>query len=238
MNNKTFSRQIKNQEKHWWFQARKKIIEQIVSEIKLKKKNNILDFGSGSGVNLNMLEKFGLVDIHEKNKFARDTIKNNNKKIKNLYSTLKIRKNFYDLILIADVIEHVKKPKNLLRNLKKFLKKDGRILITVPAYQFLFSKKDKALGHYRRYNKKLLKNELLEFNIEKISYFNTLLCPPIIIMTLLNKLLNRDYIKQVETTPNFILNKVCYFIFSIEKYFLKYFNLPFGISIYVLIKND
>jgi SAM-dependent methyltransferase len=238
MNNKTFSRQIKNQEKHWWFQARKKIIEQIVSEIKLKKKNNILDFGSGSGVNLNMLEKFGLVDIHEKNKFARVAIKNKNKKIKNLYSTLKIRKNFYDLILIADVIEHVKKPKNLLRSLKKFLKKDGRILITVPAYQFLFSKKDKALGHYRRYNKKLLKSELLEFNIEKISYFNTLLCPPIIIMTLLNKLLNRDYIKQVETTPNFILNKVCYFIFSIEKYFLKYFNLPFGISIYVLIKND
>ena len=238
MDNKTFSRQIKNQEKHWWFQARKKIIEQIVSEIKLKKKNNILDFGSGSGVNLNMLEKFGLVDIHEKNKFARVAIKNKNKKIKNLYSTLKIRKNFYDLILIADVIEHVKKPKNLLRSLKKFLKKDGRILITVPAYQFLFSKKDKALGHYRRYNKKLLKNELLEFNIEKISYFNTLLCPPIIIMTLLNKLLNRDYIKQVETTPNFILNKVCYFIFSIEKYFLKYFNLPFGISIYVLIKND
>ena len=96
----------------------------------------------------------------------------------------------------------------------------------------------KLLGHYRRYNKKLLKNELTEFNIENISYFNTLLCTPIIIMTLLNKFLNRDYIKQVETTPNFILNKVCYFIFSIEKYFLKYFNLPFGISIYVLIKND
>ena len=238
MNNKTFSRQIKNHEKHWWFQARKKIIEQILSGIKLKKKNNILDFGSGSGVNLNMLEKYGVVDIHEKNKFARITIKNKNKKIKNLYSSLKIKKKFYDLILIADVIEHVRQPKNLLRNLKKFLKKDGRILITVPAYQFLFSKKDEALGHYRRYNKKLLKSELTEFNIEKISYFNTLLCAPIIIMTLLNKFLNRDYIKQVETTPNFILNKVCYFIFSIEKYFLKYFNLPFGISIYVLIKND
>lgn len=238
MNNKTFSRQIKNQKKHWWFQARKQIIDQIISNIKLKKKNNILDFGSGSGVNLNMLEKYGLVDVHEKNKFARIALKNKNKKIKNLYSTLKIKKNFYDLILIADVIEHVRQPKNLLNNLKKFLKKDGRILITVPAYQFLFSKKDEALGHYRRYNKKLLKNELTEFNIEKISYFNTLLCAPIIIMTLLNKFLDRDYIKKVETTPNFILNKVCYFIFSIEKYFLKYFNLPFGISIYVLIKND
>ena len=237
MDNKTFSRQIKNQKKHWWFQARKKIIDQIISSINLKKKNNILDFGAGSGVNLDMLRKHGLVDIHEQNKYARAIIKKE-KKIKNLYSTLKIKKNFYDLILLADVIEHVKQPKELLKDLKKFLKKDGHILITVPAYQFLFSKKDKVLGHYRRYNKELLKTELSGFKVENISYFNTFLCIPIIIMTMLNKFLKRDYIKQVETTPNFILNKLCYIIFASEKYFIKYFNLPFGISIYVLAKND
>ena len=61
------------------------------------------------------------------------------------------------------------------------------------------------------------------------------MCIPIIIMTLLNKFLKRDYIKQVETTPNFILNKLCYYICH-EKYFIKYLNLPFGISIYVLVK--
>ena len=237
MDNKTFSRQIKNQKKHWWFQARKKIIDQIISSINLKKKNNILDFGAGSGVNLDMLRKHGLVDIHEQNKYARAIIKKE-KKIKNLYSTLKIKKNFYDLILLADVIEHVKQPKELLKDLKKFLKKDGHILITVPAYQFLFSKKDKVLGHYRRYNKELLKTELSGFKVENISYFNTFLCIPIIIMTMLNKFLKRDYIKQVETTPNFILNKLCYIIFASEKYFIKYFNLPFGISIYILAKND
>ena len=237
MDNKTFSRQIKNQKKHWWFQARKKIIDQIISSINLKKRNNILDFGAGSGVNLDMLSKYGLVDIHEKNKYARAIIKKE-KKIKNLYSTLKIKKKSYDLILLADVIEHVKQPKVLLKDLKKFLKKDGHILITVPAYQFLFSKKDKVLGHYRRYNKELLKTELSGFKVENISYFNTFLCIPIIIMTMLNKFLKRDYIRQVETTPNFILNKLCYIIFASEKYFIKYFNLPFGISIYVLAKND
>ena len=238
MNNKTFSRQIKNQEKHWWFQARKEIIDQIISNMGLKKKNNILDFGAGSGVNLDMLEKYGLVDVHEQNKYAKKIIQKKHKKIKNLYSTLKIKKNFYDLILVADVIEHIKKPKNLLKDLKKFLKKDGYILITVPAYEFLFSKKDEVLGHYRRYNKKLLKKELSGFKVENISYFNTFLSIPIIIMTMLNKFLKRDYIKQVETTPNFILNKLCYIIFASEKYFIKYFNLPFGISIYVLAKND
>tara|TARA_B100000787_G_scaffold102767_1_gene76102 strand:+ start:54 stop:767 length:714 start_codon:yes stop_codon:yes gene_type:complete len=237
MDNKTFSRQIKNQKKHWWFQARKNIIDKIISSINLKKKNNILDFGAGSGVNIDMLRKYGLVDIHEQNKYARAAIKKE-KKIKNLYSTLRIKKNFYDLILLADVIEHVEQPKKLLKNLKKFLKKDGHILITVPAYQFLFSKKDRVLGHYRRYNKDLLKKELSGFKVENISYFNTFLCLPIAILTLLNKFLKRDYIKKVETTPNFILNKLCYIIFAAEKYFIKYFNFPFGISIYVLAKND
>ena len=237
MDNKTFSRQIKNQEKNWWFQARKKIIEQIISGINLKKKNNILDFGAGSGVNLDMLRRYGLVDAHEQNKYARTIIKKKNKKIKNLYSTLRIKKKFYDLILMADVIEHVKQPKKLLKSLKKFLKKDGRILITVPAYQFLFSTKDEVLGHYRRYDKKSLKNELNGFKIENISYFNTFLCVPIVMMTLLNKFLNRNYIKKAETTPNFIINKLCFIIFTAEKYFIKYFNLPFGISIYILAKK-
>ena len=52
MDNDTFNRQIKNQDSHWWFQARKKIIEQVISEISLSKKSKILDFGAGSGVNL------------------------------------------------------------------------------------------------------------------------------------------------------------------------------------------
>lgn len=148
-----------------------------------------------------------------------------------------MKRNFYDIILLADVIEHVKKPKILINNLKKFLKKDGQIIITVPAYQFLFSKKDKVLGHYRRYNKSRLKAELSKFKIEEISYFNTFLSLPIIIITLLNKLFKRDYIKKVETTPNFILNNILYLIFKTEKNCLKYLNFPFGISIYAVARN-
>jgi SAM-dependent methyltransferase len=233
-----FKRQIKNFKKHWWFQARIKIIEQIILNIKFKKKINILDYGSGSGVNLNMLKKYGKVDVHEKNIFAINKLKKKNKCINHFYSNNKIKKSFYDLILIADVIEHVKHPERLLEKLRTNLKKKGFILITVPAFQFLFSKKDKYLGHYRRYDLTNLKNELKKFNIKNISYFNTFLFLPIVIVTLFNKLLKRDYIKDVETTPNKIVNILLYIIFSSEKYFLKYFNFSFGISIYALIQSD
>ena len=110
-------------------------------------------------------------------------------------------------------------------------------MITVPAYQFLFSKKDETLGHFRRYDKKSLLKEIYNFKLEKISYFNSLLFPLISLVTLWNKFFKVDYIKDVEKTPNFILNKF-HVIFSIESYLLKIFNFPFGISIYVLLKND
>lgn len=238
MDNQTFSRHIRNQQNHWWFQARKKILDQIISSCNFKKKIKILDFGSGSGVNIEMLKKYGSIDVHEKNNYARCKIKKKYRNIKNLYKSHNIKRNYYDLILAADVIEHVKYPSSLLKLLKRSLKKNGRLLITVPSYQFLFSKKDKVLGHYRRYNKKKLKDEFKDFKIENISYFNSFLSLPIILITLLNKLFGRDYIDSVETTPNLFLNKLLYVIFSSENYFLKYFNFPFGISIYILAKND
>jgi SAM-dependent methyltransferase len=236
VNNETFLRQIKNQKKHWWFQGRKNIIDKIIFRINFKKNVNILDFGSGSGVNVEMLKKYGNVDLQEVNKIARLNLK----KIKNInkiYSSLKIKKNYYNLVLVADVLEHVKNPKGLLRILKKNIKKNGYILITVPAYQFLFSSKDKALKHYRRYNKKTLKKTIDEFTLVEMSYFNTLLFIPIMAIILFNKILNIHFIKKVETTPNFIINKIFFYFFSFEKIILKFINFPFGLSIYALIKK-
>ena len=125
----------------------------------------------------------------------------------------------------------------LLRILKKTIKKNGYILITVPAYQFLFSTKDKVLKHFRRYNKKTLKKTIDEFTLVEMSYFNALLFIPIIAIILFNKILNINYIKRVETTPHPIINKIFFYIFSFEKIILKYLNFPFGLSIYALIKK-
>ena len=167
----------------------------------------------------------------------KETLKKNNIKINKSFSKLKMKKNHYDFILVADVIEHIKRPKSTLLFLKKILKKNGYILITVPAYQFLFSKKDEKLGHFRRYDKKSLLNEIINFKVVKVSYFNTLLYPLIATITLWNKFFKIDYIKDVEKTPNLFLNNLFYIIFSIESFLLKFFNLPFGVSIYIIIKK-
>lgn len=63
----------------------------------------------------------------------------------------------FDTILYIDVLEHIKNDRIELEYAKKHLKPEGVLIILVPAHQWLYSNFDKSIGHYRRYNKKMLK---------------------------------------------------------------------------------
>ena len=145
--------------------------------------------------------------------------------------------NKFDLIILADVLEHLKNDKKELLKLKKCLNKKGLILITVPAYKFLFSKKDEILGHYRRYNKEEIKKLFKNFNPIKLTYFNFLLFIPISISIIILKILRINFIDEVEKMPNRIINKLLFIIFILEKKIIKNFNLPFGISLLGLFEK-
>jgi SAM-dependent methyltransferase len=238
MEKSIYLKQIDNESKHWWFKARREILNIQIKKYSTKKKMSILDFGSGSGTNIYMLSKYGEVDVYEKDHKTSNFLKkkfnrNGIKIIKKCFSKKK-----YDLILAADVIEHIKNDKKIINNLNKILKKNGLIIVTVPAYQFLFSKKDQALKHFRRYNlnglKKLFNSD---FKTLKISYYNSLLFIPIATAIIFFKLINHQFINEVEKKPNNILNYIFYSLFKLEKFILKYFNFPFGISIISVFKK-
>mgnify|MGYP001348195863 CR=1 FL=1 len=234
MEQEVYNRHIKNQNSHWWFSARREIIFHLLDSLKLKR-SKILDFGSGSGTNVNMLAKFGNVDIFETNLKAKRYLKKTFHNKKNIQVVQKIQKKKYDFILAADVIEHIKDDKKILKQFYEYLKKDGHILITVPAYQFLFSSKDKALKHYRRYTKsnlvKLLKNL---FCVKKLSYFNFFLFVPISLSILILRFRKKAFIKYAETTPNIIVNKFLRYILStcpiIESINFRLIKLPSDIK--------
>lgn len=240
MEQSVFKRHIYNEREHWWFSARREIINSIIQNLKPKKKLSILDFGAGSGTNIDMLCKFGNVDVFEKNNKTKLYLKKKYKNIKKVKILEKIPKNKYDLILAADVVEHIKDDKKIINSFLSHLNEKGYVLITVPAFKFLFSSKDIALKHFRRYDKnnlfKLFKNKYL---VKKLSYFNFFLFLPIAFSILILKFKNSKFINYAETTPNIILNYILKKIFIFEKNFLQFINFPFGVSILLLAqKND
>ena len=233
MDKNVFERISVSNNTHWWFKSRRDIFENLLKKINLNKPE-ILDYGSGVGANLSILKKFSEnVDAYEPNSEIHELIKAKYKV--NIIN--KIEKK-YDLIFLTDVIEHIEDDKGQMKNIVDLLKNNGRLLITVPAYQFLFSKKDEMLHHFRRYNKKTLQNILPDnIEIEKISYFNFFLFFPITIAILFLKFFKIQFIDNVERTPNKLINYLMYKIFSFEKKFLNFMNFPFGLSIILFVKK-
>ena len=223
-----------NQTNHWWHKGRRNYLLNFLKSIYLNRRKNItiLDYGAGLGSNVTMLENFGKVELFEPSFKARRFLKLNlNNKLIN-----KIVKK-YDLIFLGDVLEHVKNDSDLLNKLSKHVKIGGGVLITVPAFQFLYSEKDKALMHYRRYNVDNLTNIIgKNFSVIKISYFNSLLFLPLSIVIILCKLFNVKFSKRAERTPNIFINNFLKFIFFIERYSFTKF-IPFGMSLLVFAKK-
>lgn len=237
MNPDVYKRHIENEKNHWWFTARREIIFSLISNFKKKKPLSILDFGAGSGTNVEILTMLGNVDVYETNVKMRDFLRFKFKRYRNVKVINKIKKK-YNLVLAADVVEHIKNDKKVIKFFYNLLKKNGYVLITVPAFNFLFSNKDLALKHFRRYRKSNLENLLNKnFKIEKLSYFNFFLFIPIAISILVLKIRKTKFIKFAETTPVKLLNNILKNVFVIEKYFLKFLSFPFGISIIALAKK-
>jgi SAM-dependent methyltransferase len=106
--------------------------------------------------------------------------------------------NKFDSILYIDVIEHIEDAESELELAIQYLKPGGHLIILVPAYNFLFNEFDKAIGHFRRYNKKMLRESIPDgmknnalFYLDSMGFF----------ASLVNKLfLHQDLpsIKQIE----------------------------------------
>tara|TARA_Y100000310_G_C20671841_1_gene810733 strand:+ start:2076 stop:2513 length:438 start_codon:yes stop_codon:yes gene_type:complete len=137
------------------------------------------------------------------------------------------------LILAADVLEHLKDDETAVRKISKAINKSGTFLITVPAFQSLFSRHDELCHHYRRYSKKQLESILKKagFEIEFISYWNFFLFIPVAFLKLTKKYFGKESGSDVGKTPQ-IINEILKTIVRIENKIIKQnIPLPFGISI-------
>ena len=118
------------------------------------------------------------------------------------------------------------------------MKKNSYAIITVPAFNFLWSLHDENSMHKRRYIKKSLKNLInhKSFVIKKIYYFNFLLFIPIYFARIIFKLLKLN-IKNENKVNSKYLNVLLKIIFKFDVLIAEKINPPFGVSIFALIQK-
>jgi SAM-dependent methyltransferase len=243
MENQLFDEMYKVESQHWWFVARRKIIANVIKNLALGKDAKILDAGCGNGDNLEMLSKAGqLVAIErDENALARSKSRHIADVFKGeLPDNLPVhidKEN--DLIVLLDVLEHIDDDQKSLSVLASWAKNNGKLLMTVPAYQFLWTVHDELHHHKRRYNinnlKKVIENN--GWKIQYISYFNTLLFPLALIDRLKQKIFPSSKVNELNM-PNSIINSIFEKIFSLELNIIGKFSLPFGLSILVIAEKE
>ena len=227
------------EESHWWFVGRRYFINKRLQKID-EKNLDILEVGCGTGGNLELLKSFGRVSAIETNEKAREHSKRV-KNVKILDGSLPDDNPFlhrkFDIIALFDVLEHIEDDLAALQSLKKCLKKGGRVILTVPAYMFLWSYHDEYHHHFRRYSRNSL-SLLCEqggYELKVLTGFNSLLLPVAIMFRLLSKLTTTNKPIGAKASDG-IVNGILKFLFKAEIKLNDARGWPFGLSIYAELK--
>lgn len=152
---------------------------------KYLKLGNVLDIGCGTGqVALELLQtgyKVTAIDVSQEMVnltnllVKRHGYQNNIARVMNINNIAdKFGEKQFDNIVCLDVLEHIENDVFILRQIYKVLKPNGHLVLTLPALSWLYGKRDRDLGHFRRYNKKEITVKLLNcgFHIREIRYWN------------------------------------------------------------------
>src|SRR5258708_4769808 len=139
------------EEKHWWHISKRRLCLAIIKKFSTGKRPTILDVGCGTGKNIEEFNKVGKTYGIDNSSKAIKFCKIRNLKHVRLASSNRtgFKSGFFDVVTLLDVLEHVDEQPTL-SELKRILKKSGKIIITVPAYMWLCSNWDKVLHHKRR----------------------------------------------------------------------------------------
>ncbi len=174
---------------HFWFKAKTALITQLCSRVAGKKKLSILSVGAGTGEDLAYLASIGQVYAIDIDQQALDLIPAGlviEKKCADARD-IPYSENTFDLVVAFDVLEHVEQDQQMVDELYRICKSDGWAILTVPAFNALFSGHDKALCHHRRYNKPMMRTLFKAFKQQDLSYWFFFLFPLAALSRLISK---------------------------------------------------
>jgi len=221
---------------HWWHRHKRLAVLQLLEKFNTNR-GRILDIGCGTGKMLEELKQSGweVEGIDKSVLTQKECLKRGLKiKIADAAEKLPFKHNYFQAVLALDFLEHVQDDQKVVREIKRVLKPNGIILVSVPAYPKLYFYWDKMLGHQRRYSANGLKQLFIQADLKVIflSYYFSWLLIPALVIRLIKKNTQNKIVSDFKTnTDNFLIVYIIKLLGQVELWLLKYIKIPFGLSL-------
>jgi len=183
------------EDRHWWYRGRRRVLDRVIDELGLDASGaspaRILDAGCGSGRNMIELARRGTVTAIELSPPSVEKARERGcgEVVEGSVLEMPFADDCFELAVSLDVIEHLEDDLGALRELRRVVAPGGALLVTVPAYQWLWSGHDEINHHQRRYTRRSLQAvaERAGWSQTRTSYFNSLLLPVAILLRVLDR---------------------------------------------------
>ncbi len=239
MEESAYRTQAATEARHFWFTARRRVLDKVVRSLALPPGSRLLDFGSGTGGNVPLLEQFGRVEGVEPSVTARQFAAAQAPGAR-FFERLEDTDGSFDAAFLLDVLEHLDHPLAELRSIRTRLKPGAPLVVTVPAHPWLFGAHDRYLHHRCRYTEAQLREQISDagFQLSFVSPMNFLLLPVAIAArfgeAVREKILGKQVTPAGVEVPPRPLNRLFYWAFAGEQYWLPHRRLPTGLSLLAL----
>ena len=226
-------------ERHWWFRAREEYLLQYLRSNNLGCSGQALDVGCGDGLFLDRLKDLGCKPHGleaDSRRVSEETRKKHRIHIGILDASFQPEQT-YDLILILNVLEHIDNDVEVLRQVRRCLSTDGVLIITVPAFSWLWTAHDDMNHHFRRYTRKTLKNtvDAAGLKTEVSRYFYNWLVPLKLMVRFKEKLIGTT--STSPKVPGKFVNGLLTGVSRLEQRLTRNVPLPAGSSLFAVCKK-
>jgi len=236
MNRETYEVEAAVQQTHWWFVGRRRLLMRLVREMEPRPSWRILEVGTGTGANLPVLASLNVrqvIGCDVSAEALRHAMGTAGLALARADACqLPFRSGAFDLVIAADVIEHLDDDDAALREFARVLAPGGRCLLMVPAFPSLWGPQDIVAHHRRRYRRPHLLALVAGAGLRLVScfYFNFLLFVPIWMArrALMAARVEIDSENQLNTPW---LNRLLTRIFCTDVDHASRLRAPFGVSL-------
>lgn len=239
-----FQKMRELEERHWWYRSRTRLVEGALSRICDDGRGlKILDLATACGRNLEHFggrgQVYGIDISMESLRYCRE--RGGAGIVLADAMRIPFKDGTFDLVLALDALEHFEDDGRALEEVRRVLKGEGRLIATVPALMLLWSAHDEAYQHWRRYTKAGLAGKLEAANlaVERITYWTTLLMPPVYLFRRLRGLWEGGEPRSdFHTALPSIVDRLLGGIQALERALIAWgISLPFGVSLFCVARK-